>query len=184
MNPFFFVRYQSQKASPPLTSDDDVSRNALARKALVRQDLENRNQGLYSWNQDLELKGLCATSVEMGLGKLGRFIKTEWPLVLAALLLLTGLSLVSFQIFIVLVCLIVITLMLIIGQEADQYRGLMTEAYTRNLPVTKDFVENQPRFIPLTQRKSTQGRVEKPRRQPPRQYRLNPSSTDSRPQVS
>lgn len=189
MNPFFFVKYQSQQVSMSIGPDANASREALsrkslARKALVRQDLESRNQGLYSWNQDLNLNGLSTTSMEMELGKLGSFIKTEWSLVLAALLLLTGLSLVSFQIFIVLVSLIALTLVLLIGQKATQHHDLMPDPCTQSLSVKRPLEESQPRFIPLTQCKSTQSRIEKPRRFPPRQYRLNASSTDSRPQVS
>jgi hypothetical protein len=196
MNPFFFVRYQSQQASSPLTFEGDASRKEVARKELLRRDLESRNQGLYSWNQDLNISRLYADSVEveMVLGKLGRLIKTEWSLVLAVLMLLTGLSLVSFQIFVVLVSLIAIGVMFILGQQSSNPgRGMMTETYALEGPVVSlndpvpgqvIFETTRPRFIPLTQSKSTQSRMEKVRRQLPRQYRLNPSPSDSRHQVS
>ncbi len=164
MNPFFFVKYQSHSG---------LNRPNPERKNLVRQDLENRNQGLYSWNQQLSYRkrsGPFEPSAFLYISpeRLISLIKTDWPLILAILLLLTGLSLVSLQIFIVVMTLVTIGITLILGQNLNyvRLRQNLSPAYSTTSSLAEPeetsqpektlqeattlYQQTAPRFIPLS----------------------------------
>lgn len=136
MNPFYFVKRQQHVE--------------------IRRHLETRNRAIYSWHSGQELAELRAMKPEQYAQKTLQFFKKEWPLTLALALVITALSLASFQVFVVVASMLAVCILALVCQyhyldhvnrnHSQDLRSAAMPLHTEGAP------DRTPRFIPISPR--------------------------------